>query len=150
MADLQERSRVKELADDENRGRKIDKNRRHQKIGAGLFKYDTDAGEDFENMSDMGAGRKRHSRSRANMTGKKFREDSAGRQRGRSNSASGHKSRSRSPNPINIMDDNISSYSRTTKKHYNSKITKINNSILVKGHYTPNHLVRENVHTEHA
>ena len=48
------------------------------------------------------------------------------------------------------MDDNISSYSRTTKKHYNSKITKINNSILVKGHYTPKHLVRENVHTEHA
>jgi hypothetical protein len=50
------------------------------------------------------------------------------------------------------MDDTTSAYSRSTKKNYHgdNKITKINNAILVKGRYSPRHLVRENVHTEHA
>jgi hypothetical protein len=51
-----------------------------------------------------------------------------------------------------LIDDTTSAYSRSTKKiyHGDSKITRINNAILVKGHYSPKALVRENVHTEHA
>ena len=102
----------------------------------------------MDNMSDMGFNRGRHSKSSARFaTGKDFRAGSAGKVRRRSTSAA----RSRSRSPGGMMDDTTSAFSRSTKKHHvNSKITKINNAILVKGRYSPRHLVRENVHTEHA